>query len=66
MRLEIITAVPPEEIRLIAEKAGAGVNLEFEDAEKFHGMPRYRVIVEGPEEEVGRFMERLRLARAGG
>ncbi|WP_335755206.1 TIGR04140 family protein [Thermococcus pacificus] len=32
----------------------------------FHGIPRYRARIEGPEEEVERFMERLMHARAGG
>ncbi|ASJ09335.1 TIGR04140 family protein [Thermococcus siculi] len=66
MRRELLTAVPPEEIREIAGKAKAEVSLNFEDAEPFHGMPRYRVTIEGPDDEVERFMERLRLARAGG
>ncbi len=66
MRLEVITAIPPEEIREIARKSGAEVNLEFGNAEPFHGMPRYRVVVEGREEDIRKFMEKLRLARAGG
>ena len=66
MMREIITAVPPEELGEIAEKSGARVSLTVEKAEPFHGMPRYRVRIEGPEEEVERFMERLMHARAGG
>ena len=66
MMKEIVTAIPPEELGEIAEKSGARVSLTVEKAEPFHGMPRYRVRIEGAEEEVERFMEQIRLARAGG
>ncbi|NJE04662.1 TIGR04140 family protein [Thermococcus sp. M36] len=66
MRRELITAIPPAEIGAILEKSGAEVKIEIGEAEPFHGMPRYRLTIEGTEEEIERFMETLRLARAGG
>ena len=66
MRREFITAVPPEEIREIALASGASVSLKIGEAEPFHGMPRYRVVVEGEEWEVERFMRHMMRARAGG
>jgi len=66
MRLQITTAIPPHELEEILKKSGAGVSITVKDAEPFHGMPRWNVTVEGTEDEVERFMETLRLARAGG
>ncbi|ASJ12593.1 TIGR04140 family protein [Thermococcus thioreducens] len=66
MRRELITAIPPGELREILGKSKAGVSISVEEAEPFHGMPRYRLTIEGTEEEIERFMETLRLARAGG
>jgi uncharacterized repeat protein (TIGR04140 family) len=66
MRRELTTAIPPEEIEAIVKEKGLKVKLKFEDAEPFHGMPRYRVVIEGDKEEVDRFVRRLMLARAGG
>ncbi len=66
MRREFITAVPPEEVREIALASGASIFLEIREAEPFHGMPRYLVVVEGEEREVERFMAHMMRARAGG
>ncbi|NJE42001.1 TIGR04140 family protein [Thermococcus sp. GR6] len=66
MRKELITAIPPDEIELILKKSGAEVELIISEAKPFHGMPRYRVLLEGADEEIEKFMDVLRLARAGG
>ncbi len=66
MKRELITVIPPGELREILRKSGAGVSISVEETEPFHGMPRYRLIIEGTREEIERFMETLRLARAGG
>lgn len=66
MRKELITAIPPDEIELILKKSGAKVELVISEAESFHGMPRYRVLLKGTDEEIEKFMDVLRLARAGG
>ncbi len=55
MRREFITAVPPGEVREIALAYGASVSLEITEAESFRGMPRFRVVVEGEEEELTSF-----------
>ncbi|NJE07676.1 TIGR04140 family protein [Thermococcus sp. M39] len=64
--MRIITAIPPEELEIILKKSNAAVRLEIREAEPFHGMPRYEVIIKGDKEEIEKFMKALRLARAGG
>lgn len=64
--MKIITPIPPEELEIILKKSNTAVRLEIKEAEPFHGMPRYEVIIEGDKEEIEKFMEKLRLARAGG
>ncbi|WP_457753990.1 TIGR04140 family protein [Thermococcus sp.] len=64
--MRIITPIPPEELKVILKKSNAAVRLEIKEAKPFHGMPRYEVIISGNKEEVEKFMEKLRLARAGG
>ncbi|WP_297093018.1 TIGR04140 family protein [Thermococcus sp.] len=66
MRLQITTAIPPGELGEILRKSGARVSISVEETEEFHGMPRWSVLIEGVEDEIQRFMETLRLARAGG
>ncbi|AHF80119.1 TIGR04140 family protein [Thermococcus paralvinellae] len=64
--MRIITSIPPEDLEIILKKSNASVRLEIREAEPFHGMPRYEVIIEGDKKEIEKFMEKLRLARAGG
>ncbi|MBO8174941.1 MAG: TIGR04140 family protein [Thermococcus sp.] len=64
--MKIITSIPPEELKTILKKSNAAVKLEIKEVEPFHGMPRYEVIIKGSKEEIEKFMEKLRLARAGG
>ncbi|AIF70106.1 hypothetical protein PAP_08625 [Palaeococcus pacificus DY20341] len=63
---EILTAIPPNELMEILKKANVNLNALIEESEPFHGMPRWKVTLEGSEEEIEKFMEVLRLARAGG
>ncbi|NJE61800.1 TIGR04140 family protein [Thermococcus sp. 21S7] len=62
----IETAVPFEELEEIRGKSGASVRLTLLETLERNGIVLNRVLVEGPLEEVERFMEKLRLARAGG
>ena len=66
MKRRFVTALPPEEITRIAKTTGNRVILHIEESEPFHGMPRWRVVVEGSPKEVMEFMEKLKLSRAGG
>ncbi len=65
MRL-LITPIPPEEVEEILKKSRARVIIKIEKAEPFHGMPRWKLTVEGNKEEIRKFMESLRRSRAGG
>ena len=62
----IETAVPFEELEEIRRKSGAKVSLAFLGNIERNGIVLNRVLVEGPPEEIERFMGKLRLARAGG
>ncbi|MCD6559855.1 TIGR04140 family protein [Thermococci archaeon] len=66
MKKSITTAVPPEELLEIIKKSKANIRIRIEHGEKFHGMPRWNVLIEGSEDEVEKFMDSLRKARAGG
>ena len=60
------TAVPFDELEEIRRKSGASVRLTFLKTLKRNGIVLNRVLLEGHPEEIERFMEKLRLARAGG
>jgi len=62
----IETPIPLTELEELAKRAGAEVKLTLVGKSERNGIALNRVLVEGPEEDVGRFMEKLRLARAGG
>ncbi|NJE30169.1 TIGR04140 family protein [Thermococcus sp. 18S1] len=62
----IETAIPPEELEEIRRKSGAEVKLTVLGKIERNGIPLSRVLIEGNEREIELFMERLRLARAGG
>ncbi|NJE54432.1 TIGR04140 family protein [Thermococcus sp. 21S9] len=62
----IETAVPFDELEEIRGKSGAGVSLTLLETIERNGITLSRVLVEGPPTEIERFMEKLRLARAGG
>ncbi|WP_148883184.1 TIGR04140 family protein [Thermococcus aciditolerans] len=66
MRWEILTPIPPAELEEIMEKSGAEVKLTVLGKIERHGIPLSRVLIEGNEREIERFMRGLRLARAGG
>lgn len=62
----IETAIPFEELEEIRAKSGAAVRLALLGRVERNLIPLNRILIEGPAEEVERFMEKLRLARAGG
>ena len=62
----IKTAVPFYELEKIRRKSGVGVSLTLLGSIERNGIVLNRVLVEGSPEEIERFMEKLRLARAGG
>ncbi len=62
----IETAVPFDELEELRAKSGAKVRLVLLSKVERKGIRLYRVSVEGSEEEIELFMEKLRLARAGG
>ncbi|KUH33799.1 hypothetical protein APY94_04560 [Thermococcus celericrescens] len=62
----IETPIPLEELEEIMEKSGAEVKLTVLGKIERNGIPLSRVLIEGNEREIERFMETLRLARAGG
>ncbi|GAB6136526.1 hypothetical protein JCM16307_20750 [Thermococcus prieurii] len=62
----IETAIPFDELEGIRKKSGAGVGLTLLGTIERSGITLSRVLVEGSPEEIERFMEKLRLARAGG
>ncbi len=62
----IETAVPFDELEKLKAKSGAKIRLVLLREFERNGIRLYRVLVEGSKEEIERFMERLRLARAGG
>ena len=62
----IETAIPLEELEEIRRKSGARVSLTLLGSIERNGITLSRVLVEGPPKEIERFMEKLRLARAGG
>jgi len=64
--LIIETAIPFDELEEIRRKSGARVSLILLETFERNGIVLSRVLVEGPPSEIERFMEKLRLARAGG
>ncbi|NJE04314.1 TIGR04140 family protein [Thermococcus sp. MV11] len=62
----IETPIPLTELEELAKRAGADVKLTLVGKSGRNGIALNRVLIEGPEEEIERFMEKLRLARAGG
>lgn len=66
LSLIIETAVPFEELEEIRAKSGAGVKLVLLGRVERNRILLNRVLIDGPEREIQRFMEKLRLARAGG
>ncbi|AFL95204.1 hypothetical protein CL1_1001 [Thermococcus cleftensis] len=62
----IETPIPLTELEELAKRAGADVKLTLVGKSGRNDIVLNRVLVEGPEEEIERFMEKLRLARAGG
>ncbi|WP_240910803.1 TIGR04140 family protein [Thermococcus sp. MAR1] len=60
------TPIPLSELEEIREKSGAEVKLTYLGKIERNGITLNRVLVEGSPEEIERFMEKLRLARAGG
>ncbi|EEB73464.1 TIGR04140 family protein [Thermococcus sp. AM4] len=62
----IETAVPFEELEEIRRKSGAKVSLTLLETTERNGIVLNLVLLEGPPSEIERFMEKLRLARAGG
>lgn len=62
----IETAIPFDELEGIRQRSGAKVKLTLLKTLKRNGILLNRVLLEGPPEEIEHFMEKLRLARAGG
>lgn len=62
----IETALPFDELEEIRAKSGAAVRLVLLGRVERNRIPLTKVLIEGPAEEIERFMEKLRLARAGG
>ncbi|WP_457742231.1 TIGR04140 family protein [Thermococcus sp.] len=66
MRRELLTPISPEELEEIRVKIGAEVRLNLLGRIEHNGILLNRILIEGSTEEIKRFMEKLRLARAGG
>ncbi|ASJ05557.1 TIGR04140 family protein [Thermococcus barossii] len=66
MRRELLTPIPLTELEELAKRARADVKLTLLGKSERNGIVLNRILIEGPEEEIERFMEKLRLARAGG
>ena len=66
MRRELLTPISPEELEEIRIKSGAEVRLSLLGRVERNGILLNRVLIEGSAEEITRFMEKLKLARAGG
>jgi len=62
----IETPISMEELKEIRAKSGANVRLTPLSKVEMNGIPLNGVLIEGSPEEVERFMEKLRTARAGG
>ena len=60
------TPIPLNELKEIREKSGAEVKLTYFEKIDRKGITLNRVLIEGSPDEIERFMEELRLARAGG
>jgi len=60
------TPISLSELEEIREKSGAEVKLIYLGKIERNGISLSRVLIEGSPEEIERFMERLRPARAGG
>jgi len=66
MKRKSLTPIPFNELKEIRAKSGANVRLTHLGKVEMNGIPLNEVLIEGSPEEVERFMEKLRLARAGG
>ena len=66
MRRELLTPISPEELEEIKIKSSAEVRLSLLERIERNGILLNRVLIEGSAEEITRFMEKLKLARAGG
>lgn len=66
MKREILTPIPLDELEEIREGSGAVVTLTLLGKVERNGIPLNIVQIEGEAGEIERFMERLRMARAGG
>ncbi|ASI99344.1 TIGR04140 family protein [Thermococcus celer] len=66
MKREILTPIPLDELEGIREGSGAVVTLTLLGKVERNGIPLNIVQIEGEAGEIERFMERLRMARAGG
>ena len=66
MRRELLTPIPPHELEELTKRVRAEVKLTLLGKGGRDGIALNRVLIEGPEEDVGCFIEKLRLARAGG
>ena len=60
------TPIPTSELEEIRGKSGAEVKLTYLEKIERNGITLNRVLIEGSPDEIERFMERLRMARAGG
>ncbi|AMQ18762.1 TIGR04140 family protein [Thermococcus peptonophilus] len=66
MKLEILTPIPLEELEELRRRSGAEVSLRLLEVTRRNRIPLNRVLIEGEEGEVKRFMGSLMRARAGG
>ncbi|RLF82295.1 TIGR04140 family protein [Thermococci archaeon] len=66
MRKKLMTVIPPDEILKIKEISKARVEIRIREAEVYFGMPRWRIVIDGSDEEVEKFMGVLMRSRAGG
>lgn len=66
MRKKLITAIPPDEILKIKEISKARVEIRIREVEVYFGMSRWRIVIDGSDEEVEKFMGVLMRSRAGG
>jgi len=66
MRKKLITAIPPDEILKIKEISKARVEIRIREVEVYFGMSRWRIVIDGSDEEVEKFMGVLMRSRVGG
>ena len=66
MKRKLLIPIPFNELKEIRTKSGANVRLTHLGKVEMNGIPLNGVLIEGNPEEIERFMEKLRMARAGG